>query len=296
MQWASIALEADGAEAEQAATQILIENGCNGVALQDDGRRIIGYLPSDDRLETGLRRIKGALTMLNALGLEGVSEEITLGFVREEDWANAWKAYFKPIRVGRHLIVTPPWEDPQALDRDKVVVIDPGMAFGTGNHATTQLCLAALEDYVQRGDRVADIGTGSGILAIAAAKLGAGEVCASDIEPLAVQIAARNAAENKVSLATGIRMPTDTTFDLVVANILANTIIELAGDLAAITKPGGVLIASGIIEERENDVRLYLEGAGFDCIETRRSEETQYKGSGALSSAWIALILRRIGE
>lgn len=287
MQWASITIEAEGEEARQATTQVLVENGCNGVALGNAGgeeRYVTGYLPSDDRLETSLRRIKGALVMLPAIGIEGVSDEITLGFVREEDWATAWKAYFKPIRVGRRLIVSPPWENPMAADRDTVVVIDPGMAFGTGNHATTQLCLAALEDYVQAGDRVADIGTGSGILAIAGAKLGASEVYACDIEPQAVKIAERNAQENGVPLETGTAMPTGEAFDLVVSNILANTIIELADDLAAITKPGGVLIASGIIEERENDVRLRLEEAGFASIETRRCEE------------WVALILRRIGE
>jgi ribosomal protein L11 methyltransferase len=204
--------------------------------------------------------------------------------VHEEDWANAWKAYFKPIRVGRHIIVTPPWENPQTTEKDRVVVIDPGMAFGTGNHTTTQLCLAALEDYVRRGDRAADIGTGSGILATAAAKLGAGEVYACDIEPLAVQIAERNAAENGISLVTGAELPSGREFDVVVCNILANTIIELADDLVSITKPGGVLIVSGIIEERENDVRLYLEAAGFACIETRRRED------------WVALILRRIAD
>ena len=287
MQWASITIEAEGEEARQAATRVLVENGCNGVALGSAGAEqdtVTGYLPSDDRLETSLRRIKGALVMLPAIGVEGVSEEITLGFVREEDWATAWKAYFKPIRVGRHLIVSPPWEDPEATESDRVVVIDPGMAFGTGNHATTQLCLAALEDYVEPGDRVADIGTGSGILAIAAKLLGASEVYACDIEPQAVQIAARNARENRVSITTSTEMPEGGKFDGVVSNILANTIIELSDELAAITKPGGVLIASGIIEARGSDVRLCLEGAGFAFIETRRREE------------WVVLILRRLGE
>ncbi|HEX5324392.1 MAG TPA: 50S ribosomal protein L11 methyltransferase [Capsulimonadaceae bacterium] len=281
MQWAAISIDAEGEEAQQAATRVLIDLGCNGVALEDEGGRITGYLPSDDRLETSLRRIKGALAMLSAIGVEGVAEEITIRFVKEEDWANAWKAYFKPIRVGRHLIVSPPWEDARAGERDRVVVIDPGMAFGTGNHPTTQLCLAALEDYVAPGAAVADIGAGSGILAIAAAKLGASEVVATDIDPMAVQIAARNAAENGVSLDTGTNPPLSKQFDLVVSNILANVLIEMADDLAAMTKPSGVLIASGIIDERENDVRLYLEGAGFTCIETRRRDE------------WVALVLRR---
>lgn len=284
MQWAAIAIEANGEVARQAAAQVLIQNGCNGVALDDvnDGAgHITGYLPSDDRLETSLRRIKAALAMLPALGIDGVSDEITLRFVREEDWASAWKAYFKPIRVGRHLIVTPPWEDPHLTAEDRVIVIDPGMAFGTGNHATTQLCLAALEDYVSPGDHVADIGTGSGILAIGAAKLGAAEVYATDIEPLAVQIAARNAKENSVAIETGSEFPAGRLFDLVVANILAGTIIDLADQLAAITKPGGVLIASGIIEEREDDVRQALAAKGIHFIETRRRED------------WVALVLRR---
>jgi ribosomal protein L11 methyltransferase len=284
MQWAAISIDTEGEEAQEAATKILMDLGCNGVALEGEGERITGYLPSDDRLETSLRRVKAALAMLPTIGVEGVDEEITVRFVKEEDWANAWKAYFKPIRVGRHLIVTPPWEDPQAGERDRVVVIDPGMAFGTGNHPTTQLCLAALEDYVIAGAEVADIGTGSGILAIAAAKLGASKIFATDIEPLAVQIAARNAVENKISLETSEGLPVGQQFDVIVSNILANVLIEMADDLAAMTKPGGVLIASGIIDTRENDVRLYLEGAGFTCIETRTSGE------------WVALILRRSEE
>jgi len=284
MQWAAISIDTEGEEAKEAATKILMDFGCNGVALDnagEEGARITGYLPSDDRLETSLLRIKAAVALLPTIGVEGVSEEITVKFVKEEDWATAWKTYFKPIRIGRHLIVTPPWEDPGAGERDRVVVIDPGMAFGTGNHPTTQLCLAALEDFVTAGDTVADIGTGSGILAIAAAKLGAAEVFATDIEPLAVQIAARNAIENQVPLETSTEPPLDRQFNVVVSNILANVLIEMADDLAAMTKPGGVLIASGIIDERENDVRLYLEGAGFTCIETRESGE------------WVALILRR---
>jgi len=177
-------------------------------------------------------------------------------------------------------VVTPPWETPMLVDGDLVLTIDPGMAFGTGSHPTTQLCLATLEDYVRPGQRVADIGTGSGILAIAAAKLGASEIVATDTDPLAVRIASDNVAVNGVRVQTQ-EMPPKGTYDLVVANILADVIIGMAESLAGWVAPGGILIASGIIDTRESDVRLAVEGEGFSPLETRRDGE------------WVALVFRR---
>jgi ribosomal protein L11 methyltransferase len=182
--------------------------------------------------------------------------------------------------VGRRLIVTPPWETPVLGAGDIPLVIDPGMAFGTGSHPTTQLCLTALEDYIQPGMRVADIGTGSGILAIAAAKLGAAEVVATDIDPLAVKIAAENFDINAVRIKTQEDLPTG-PFDLVVANILADVIIGMSELLAELVKPDGMLIASGIIDTREVDVRFAVESEGFAPLETRRQAE------------WVALMFRR---
>ena len=281
MRWAEISVDA-GPEAADAVGESLRTVGCDGVYVRDTltPPQVTGYLPADDRLEGRLDHLQTALYALAGFGVNGAGTELTLRTVEEADWANAWKAFYKPLRVGRRLVVTPPWETPTLVTGDLVLTIDPGMAFGTGSHPTTQLCLAALEDYLRPGQRVADIGTGSGILAIAAAKLGASEIVATDIDPLAVRIAGDNVAVNGVRAQTQEAAPTG-TYDLVVANILADVIIGMAESLAGWVAPGGILIASGIIDTRESDVRLAVEGEGFSPLETRRDGE------------WVALVFRR---
>ena len=281
MRWAEISVDA-GPDAADAVGEALRGAGCDGIYVRDTLQppQVTGYLPADDRLEGRLDTLQAALLALAGFGVSGAGTELTLRTVEEADWANAWKAFYKPLRVGRHLVVTPPWETPALEDGDRVLTIDPGMAFGTGSHPTTQLCLAALEDYVQPGQRVADIGAGSGILAIAAAKLGASEVVATDTDPLAVRIAGDNAHSNGVRVQTQEAPPTG-TYDLVVANILADVIIGMAEGLAGWVAPGGILIASGIIDTREADVRFAVEGEGFSPLETRREGE------------WVALVFRR---
>ena len=284
MRWAEISVEAD-AGATDAVSECLRGVGCDGVYIRDtlSPALVTGYLPADDRLEGRLDNLQTALRALPTFGVEGAGTELTLRTVEEADWANAWKAFYKPMRVGRRLLVTPPWETPELAPTDIPLVIDPGMAFGTGSHPTTQLCLAALEDYVRPGMAVADIGTGSGILAIAASKLGASSVLATDTDPLCVRIAAENAVVNGVSLPTQLEFPTG-TYDLVVANILADVIIGMGDALAGLVMPDGTLIVSGIIDTRESDVRLALEGEGFFPLETRKSGE------------WVALLFRRSTE
>ncbi|MDR3709405.1 MAG: 50S ribosomal protein L11 methyltransferase [Capsulimonadaceae bacterium] len=265
MRWASLTIEAEDEGALAAAEHLCYSADIKGVAIVDDStpRRITGYLPEDDRLEGRIRAIDAALAILPSLGIAGVSPAAVVGYIEEDDWANAWKKYFKPTRVGTHLIVTPPWETPELGAGDIPIVIDPGMAFGTGSHATTQLCLMALENLVQTGAKVADIGTGSGILAIAAAKLGASSVWAMDNDPLAARIAGENAIANGVSILTGEAMPQQETFDVVVANIIADTLIALAPQLASITAPTGTLVVSGIIDHRARDVQKAFDAAGM---------------------------------
>lgn len=284
MRWAEINVNTR-LEARDAVEQALRAVGCDGVLIRDDAvpPQVAGYLPVDDRLEGRLNDLQVALRRLPEFGITGAGTELTLRYVEEADWANAWKAFYKPLRVGQHLVVTPPWESPELGANDIPLVIDPGMAFGTGSHPTTQLCLAALEEHVRPEMRVADVGTGSGILAIAAAKLGASAVVANDIDPLAVQIARANAQVNDVSLHTQEDLPNG-EYDLVVANILADVIIGLKDELAARTKPDGVLIASGIIDTREDDVQGELERVGFQHLDTRRQAE------------WVALIFRRVSS
>ncbi len=301
MRWAAIRIAVDDAKdrfgtgaAAQAASELLISSGSAGVASDigalDEVTAVIGYLPEDERLVPRLRQLETALMLLPSLGIAAVSTEVVVSMIEEEDWASAWKQYFKPLRIGRRLVVTPPWETPELAPGDHALVIDPGMAFGTGTHPTTHLCLAALEDYLdpEQSRRVADIGTGSGILAIAAKKLGAQYVLATDTDPLAVGIARRNADVNSVVIDARAALEAGESlsrpFDLLVANILADTLITLAEGFAGLVRPGGIYIASGIIEERENDVRLYTEAEGFQPLETRRQGD------------WVALIFRRAVE
>ncbi len=281
MRWAEINIEA-GPEARDAVEQALRGVGCDGVVIRDAAAppEVAGYLPVDDRLEKRLDDLQASLRDLASFGITGAGTELTLRYVEEDDWANAWKAYFKPLRVGSHLVVTPPWETPELGPDDLPIVVDPGMAFGTGSHPTTQLCLTALEDLVRPGMRVADVGTGSGILAIAAAKLGASYVIGTDVDPLAVQIARVNADVNSVDIHAQEELPSG-SYDIVVANILADVIIGLKDELASLVVPGGLLIASGIIDVREEDVRMAIESVGFTPVKAQRQAE------------WVALILRR---
>ncbi len=281
MRWAEIQIDTEPS-AVDAVGAALYAAGCGGFEVREMAQpsAVAGYLPVDDRLEERLEQLQEALAKLPEFGITGAGTELTLRYVEEADWATAWKAYYKPMRIGRHLVVTPPWETPELTPDDLAIVVDPGMAFGTGSHPTTQLCLVALEEYVMPGASVADVGTGSGILAIAAAKLGASPVAANDTDPLAVQIAAENAAVNGVSVAVAETLPPG-PYAVVVANILADVIIGMVGQLAAWTQPGGIFIASGIIDTRELDVRQAVQAAGF------ASKDTRHQGE------WVALVFER---
>lgn len=283
MRWAAVKIEAEDVEAMNAAEQLLYNAGFKGVALNDISIPpcVTGYLPEDARLPAQLRAVDAALMLLPSIGITGLSEKADVAFVEEQDWANAWKKYFKPIRIGKRLVVTPPWESPDLAADDLPIVIDPGMAFGTGSHGTTQLCLEALEQVVAPGKTVADIGTGSGILSIAAAKLGADSVYAMDIDPLAVRIATENAAVNGATIETSEQLPEGRVFDVVVANIIADTLIELSETLAGFTAPGGWFIASGIINHRAADVRAAFAKAGLGEADERASGE------------WVAQVYQR---
>ena len=279
LKWAEISIAAHG-DAQEIVGALLTEvGGCQGYATTTAA--VSAYLPVDDRLENTLFTLREALRTAP----EVMQPEITLHFVAEEDWANAWKQYFKPQQIGEHLVVKPTWEEYDARPGDIVLLIDPGMAFGTGLHATTRLCLKALEDRVQSGDLVADVGTGSGILAVAAALLGAGRVVAVDNDPVAVRVAGENIAVNVVGdrvQATEAAQPPAGQFGIVVANILADVILGMADALYAATRPGGLLISSGIIASRATDVRRGLERTGFTIAETVAEGE------------WVAVLATRL--
>jgi len=272
--WAEIAVDAAGDAQEIVGALLLNTTGCQGYATT--ATTATGYLPVDERLENTLLALKSALADLPRAGLAPTVPDITIRFVAEADWANAWKQYFKPQTIGRHLVVKPTWEAWQKRPGDVVIAIDPGMAFGTGLHATTRLCLQALENHVRPGVTVADVGTGSGILAVAAALLGAAHVSATDVDPLAVRIARENVALNGVTDRVDVAeasVPPTGTFDLVVANILADVIKDMTPALFAALTPGGRLIASGIIDTRAIDVADHLAASDFADLTTSREGE-----------------------
>ena len=196
------------------------------------------------------------------------------------DWAEGWKRYFKPRRVGKRIVIAPTWEEPEAKPGDVVIRVDPGMAFGTGQHETTSLCLAALEELAPRfaGGRALDVGTGTGILAIAAVKLGAKSALGVDVDPEAVTAAKENVAANGmdasvVEIAATPIAEVPGTYAVVVANILAEVLIELATPIAAKVADGGVLVLSGILAHLAPKVWEAYRAAGMIEIETRRDGE-----------------------
>ncbi|HYF79644.1 MAG TPA: 50S ribosomal protein L11 methyltransferase [Symbiobacteriaceae bacterium] len=230
-----------------------------------------GWLADEGDVEGARIRLEERLASIRELGL-GTIEPPAYAWVQEEDWANAWKAYFKPTRVGERLMIIPSWESYELQPQDLPLYLDPGMAFGTGTHPTTSLCLRKLEAVVQPGMRVLDVGTGSGILAIAAARLGAAPVVGIDIDPVAVRVAKENAQRNGVTIdvraGTLDQVETDEC-DLIIANIIASIIIDILPDVASRMKMGGKFLASGIIAEKKQAVADAMTATWLLPIEIR---------------------------
>ena len=206
--------------------------------------------------------------------------------VQDEDWSEVWKKFYKPFRAGRTLVVKPTWEPYEPQAGDHIIEIDPGMAFGSGTHETTGMCLELLEDALKGGERVIDVGTGSGILAIGAAMLGARDVLAIDIDPTAVRVARENVEHNGLesvvtTLEGNLLEKVDAQCELCVANIIADVICMFAAPLNAHIVPGGLFICSGIIKEREQDVTDALLAADYTILDVRRKGE------------WVAMLARR---
>ncbi|MFP4697879.1 MAG: 50S ribosomal protein L11 methyltransferase [Eubacteriales bacterium] len=199
--------------------------------------------------------------------------------IDEKDWANNWKKYFKPFRVDKNIIIKPSWEEMDfAYENDIILELDPGMAFGTGTHETTSLCINMINKYIQRNLIVYDIGCGSGVLGIAAAKLGASKVICTDIDPNAVAVAKENINKNKVSSNVSVKQGdlVDTInekSDIVVANILADVIIKLTENIKKVLKTNGLFIMSGIILEKVKEVKSSLIKNGLSIIETKEKGE-----------------------
>lgn len=322
MTWLELSVSVDN-EAVESVSAVLAQHGYGGGVVvepawtpgdegpefsYDPARPAVlrTYLPLDEAAEDARQRIEQALWHLGQMRPVGPLQVRT---VAEEDWANAWKQHYHVLRVGERTVVVPSWLEHEARPGEVVLSLDPGMAFGTGLHPTTQLCLRLLEGAVRPGQRILDLGTGSGILAIAAAKLGGGPVLALDNDPVAVMVAAENVARNGVaaqvtvaegSLGAGATMghwlsgdfghgppptaeapPHPAEFGLIAANLIARVLTILAADLAAALAPGGTLISSGIIDSREHEVTAAFEAAGLRLLERHVEGE------------WVALVHTR---
>jgi ribosomal protein L11 methyltransferase len=285
--WLELSIEAD-VEAVEAVSEILGRVATGGTTVEpafdlveeglgarvDPSRPAIvrGYVPADDPAasEAATVQVGEALGHLQAFGLRTIGE-LRTRVVRDEDWADAWKAYFPVLRVGRRVVIRPTWRRHRARTGDVVVAMDPGMAFGTGLHPTTRLCLAGLEPLADDGRlaeaRVLDVGCGSGVLAIAAVLLGAASASGVDIDPIAIEATEANAARNdltgRVTARVGSLPSGEPPFDIVLANLIAGVLVPLAPALRDEMRPGGTLLASGIFIDREAEVRTAFESVGL---------------------------------
>jgi ribosomal protein L11 methyltransferase len=312
MNWTEICIHTT-AEAVDAVSNILYDIGANGVVIEDpevlhrewdtpfgeiyqlspddfpsEGVFVKAYLPVDSAaLGSTLEQIRMRLAELETFGLDVGKGTISVNDVHEDEWAHAWKKYYKPVAVSERMTIKPVWEEYAPKREDEIIIeMDPGMAFGTGTHPTTILCLRALEKYLQPGDTVYDVGTGTAILSVAAVKLGASQVLAMDLDEVAVRSAQANTELNQVServtviqnnLLDGIEEPVH----VVVANILAEIIIRFTDDVHRVLLPDGLFIASGIIKAREADVKDALVKSRLEVIETVSIDD------------WVAIVAKK---
>jgi ribosomal protein L11 methyltransferase len=306
--WLELAVDVD-AEAVEAVSEILGRVATGGTTVEpafvlvDDGLAarpdptrpavVRGYVPAGDELaahaaQAAAAEVAEALGHLQAFGLRPIGE-LRTRTVREVDWADSWKAFFPVMRVGRRLVVAPTWRRHTPAPDDVVLALDPGMAFGTGLHPTTRLCLVGLESLADDGRlrdaSVLDVGCGSGILAIAALKLGAATALGVDTDPIAVASTTANAGRNGLADRLTARqgsLPTNGgPFDVVLANLVAGVLVPLAHPLGAEMRPGGIVLASGIFEHREAEVASAFQAAGLHVADRMSDGD------------WVALALRR---
>ena len=304
MHWLELTVQAHP-EAVESVSELLSRYAPGGVAIEepielvDEGQEyrvlrgqpvmVHAYLPIDGKEEEARLHITEGLWYLSRLGSHFVSE-LSTRIVNEEDCANAWKDYYHVTSIGHRLVIRPSWRDYTPKPHEVVLTLDPGMAFGTGLHPTTRMCLEQIEQRTQPGMRVLDVGTGSGILALAAAKLGAAEVYCVDNSSVAVESASANAAANHlggcITVALGVldeagaeRMAGQ--YDMVLANIIARVISSIAPHLAQVLIPGGLLITGGIIEERRHEAEQPLLDAGLRAVDAVMIDD------------WVTLIMMK---
>ena len=242
-----------------------------------DRHAVIGYFPKDRKVKKRCKVMEKKLALLKENS--AILYRVSYKELAEEDWAEAWKAFFTPQKIGRKIVVKPTWCEYGADPDDIVLELDPGMAFGTGTHPTTALCVNLIEGYLKRGSSFLDVGTGSGILMISAAKLGAGLICGVDKDTVAVDVAAGNLKLNgfdsqSYSLSTGNLLEgIKAKYDFIVANIFTHVILELLDDLHRVLAQDGIFVCSGMFEKNKNLVVAKMKNMGFEILEIREREE-----------------------
>ncbi len=293
-------------EAVEAITNILFENGAQGAMIEDpkdflfqkaheydwdyveedvfntddENVYIKTYISEENDVVTFIESIKIRISELRNFGIDIGAGEIFTDNVNEEDWANNWKKYYKPTKIGNSIVIKPEWEEYSPSEGDLVIHMDPGMAFGTGNHETTSMCIENLEKYVSEKSTVFDIGCGSGILGIVASKLGAKNVVGIDIDEMAVKVANENIQKNNVQdIMTAIagnmtdKIEEGAKADIVVANIIADIIMKMSGDVRKLLKDDGIFISSGIILAKVDEVLENLKDNGFEVVDVIKKGE-----------------------
>ncbi len=306
MRWLELTVQVHP-EAVESVSELLRRYSSDGVVIEepfeltDDGQdyrvlygqpvKIHAYMPIDGKEEAARQQIEQGLWHLSSLGEHFVGEMQTR-VVDEEDWANAWKDYYHVTHIGRRLVIRPSWREYTPKEHEVVVTLDPGMAFGTGVHPTTRMCLEQVERRVQAGMRVLDVGTGSGILVLAAAKLGAQQVDAIDNSSVAAESAIANVAMNdlgdRIKVVLGVLDEVEAEgmagrYDLVLANILAHIIGAIAPHLARVLAPQGLVVVSGIIEARRHEAEGPLLESGLELVEEVKIDD------------WLALVYAKRG-
>jgi ribosomal protein L11 methyltransferase len=238
---------------------------------------VVGYFPKGFRTEKKCKLLAERIEVLKER--IGFTRQISYKELDEEDWAEAWKAFFWPQRISRTIVVKPTWREYSEEPGDVLVELDPGMAFGTGTHPTTALCIEMIESHLKPGDTFLDVGTGSGILMIAAAKLGAEMVCGVDKDEVAVDVAQKNLIRNRIDpqrffVYTGnLVEETQNSYDFIVANILTHVIVVLLDDVKSVINPGGIFVGSGILEENRELVVTKMKDVGFEILEVAVTEQ-----------------------
>lgn len=311
MNWVEISIQTTN-EAVESITYILNKYGFSGVVIEDsadlvnahsttfgkiyelnpdfyptEGVRVKSYIQDTTNLSEKIKAIKADIDALKAFDIDIGKNEITQIEIDEEDWANAWKKYYKPVQVSDSITIKPTWETYEPKNADEIIIeLDPGMAFGTGTHPTTMLSIQALEKYMGDRKEILDVGCGSGVLSIAASKLGAEKVYAYDLDEIAVKSSKLNIAENELSGTIIVQQNNllndiHKQADLIVANILAEIIIKFVDDAWENLKNDGIFITSGIIQDKKQLVLDELAKHGFEIIEINELED------------WVSIIARK---